>query len=137
MGIINRTKDSSEQTFSVSYNVRPTATSTTDLVFQIPQAGTILAGQLSAVGLSGSPTAAMAIKRFVVGAGETLIPIGAALALVATSTSGPQSYTFSSTALQAGDVLSVTHAGSNAAVQQLNVAVAIQSTQDIKTWTFS
>lgn len=137
MGIVNRTKDSSEQQWLANENLTVTVTGKSDAVVQVPQAGTIIGAKLAGVGLSGAPTAQLQIRRFVVGAGQTLIPLGGALTIVACSTSGPQTYTFSTTALNAGDTIVCTHAGSNAGLEQLNVAVVIQSIQDIKTWTFS
>jgi hypothetical protein len=136
MAIVNRNKDVSEQLEVVRATAETTVTGKASLVGRMPYAATIVRGSLSAVGLSGSPTAQFAIRRFVTGAGETLIPLGAALALVATSTSGPQSYTFSATALIAGDMIAVSHAGTNAGVEQLGVAVVVQAIQSIKSWTF-
>ena len=136
MGIVNRSKDSTEQYELRNMNLKNTVTAKSDAVVHMPFPGTIIRGRLSAVGLSGTPTAQLAIKRFVTGAGETLIPLGAALTLQAVSTSGPQAYTFSTTSLQAGDCIVCTHAGTNAATEQLNVALVIQATQDIRSWTF-
>lgn len=136
MGIVNRTNDASEQQWVAGQNLTVTVTGKSDAVVHMPQAGTIIRGYVAGVGLSGTPTAQMAIRRFVVGAGQTLIPIGGALTVIACSTSGPLAYTFSTTALTSGDTICVTHGGTNAGLEQLNVAIVIQSTQDIKTWTF-
>lgn len=136
MGIVNRSMDSSEQQYLQNVNIRESVTGESDVLVHLPQAAEIQSAKLSAVTLSGSPTCQLQIKRFVTGAGQTLIPLGAALALVAASTSGPQSYTFSSTSLQSGDAIVATHAGTNAAVAQLNVALVLKATQDIKSWSF-
>lgn len=136
MGIVNRTLDASQQKMLAAQTLKSTVTAKSDLVVHMPHPASIVSAKLSAVGLSGSPTAQIAIKRFVAGAGETLIPVGAALALVATSTSGPQSYTFSTTSLQSGDAVVCTHAGTNSACEQVHVALVMQATQDIKTWNF-
>lgn len=136
MGIVNRTMDESEQQRLFYQTLKVTVTGKSDAVVHMPQGGTIIRGKLSGVGLSGTPTAQMAIKRFVVGAGETLIPIGAALTIQAVSTSGPQAYTFSTTTLQSGDTVVATHGGTNAGLEQLHVALVIQATQDIRSWTF-
>lgn len=136
MGIVNRSLDSTEQQSLVNVNIRETVTGESDNLAHMPQPVEIQSAKISAVTLSGSPTCQLQIRRFVAGAGETLIPLGAALALVAASTSGPQSYTFSSSSLQSGDVIAATHAGTNAAVAQLNVALVVKATQDIKSWSF-
>ena len=136
MGIVNRSMDSTEQQYLENANIRETVTGESDTLVHLPQPAEVQSAQLGAVSLSGSPTCQLQIKRFVTGAGQTLIPLGAALALVVESTSGPQSYTFSSTSLQSGDRIVATHAGTNAAAAQLNVAIVLKATQDIKSWSF-
>lgn len=136
MGIVNRTLDASEQTFLAAETLVGTVTGRSEVAVHLPHPATAIRARISAVGLSGSPTAQLQIRRFVAGAGQTLIPLGAALALQAVSTSGPQAYTFSATALQAGDAVVVTHAGTNAACEQLHVALVMQATQDVKSWLF-
>jgi hypothetical protein len=137
MAIINRSLDSSEQQWLAFQNLNVTVTGKSDAVVQVPQAGTIISTKLAGVGLSGTPTAQMAIRRFVTGAGQTLIPVGPALTVLASSTSGPQSYSYSLTVnLLAGDTVCVTHGGTNAGLEQLNASMVIQAVQDIKTWTF-
>lgn len=137
MGIVNRTQDPSEQYELLGQTLNATTSGKSDAIARVPWPATIIRGTIEAVGLSGSPTEQLKIKRFVVGAGETFIALGAALAAVATSTSGPQSYTFSTTALQAGDSIVATHAGSNAGLEQLQVKIVVQCLQDIRSWTFS
>ncbi len=137
MGIVNRSLDSSEQQYVVDYNIRETVTATSDYLHMFPQGGTIQSGKVAGIGLSGTPTLQLALRRFVVGAGDTLIPIGAALTVIAASTSGPMAYTFSTSAVQAGDSLVATHAGTNAALTQVMVSVVIQATQEIRSWSYS
>lgn len=137
MGIVNRTMDSSEQQYVAQDHINATTTGKSDSVFHFPNPALLSSAKLSGVGLSGSPTAQLQIRRFVTGAGQTLIPLGAALAIQAVSTSGPQSYTFSngaSTQVMAGDIVCVTHAGTNAGLEQLHVAIVCQATQDIRSW---
>lgn len=136
MGIVNRSLDSTEQYQLYNTNIRETTTGESDVLVHLPYPVTAVSAKLNAVTLSGTPTCQLQIQRFVTGAGATLIPLGAALTMVAASTSGPQSYTFSSTALQAGDKIVATHAGTNAALAQLNIALVLQATQDIKSWDF-
>lgn len=138
MAICNRDLDLSEQKYLVYENCAPTVTAKSDAVVVMPQAGTLQSLKLGAVGVSGSPTALVAIRRFVTGAGQTLIPLGPALALVAVGTSGLQTYSFSTAnaQLQANDALVITHGGANSACEQVNVAAVVQATQDIKSWTW-
>lgn len=136
MGIINRSYEESEQQRDIFANVEDTVTSTQDQIYHCPHAMQIQSGKLCAEGLSGSPTAQLQIQRFVSGEGETQIALGAALDLQSVGTSGPQSYTFSSTALEAGDQIRVVHAGTNAAVDQLSIALVVKATQDIKSWDY-
>lgn len=137
MAVINRTLDSSQQKYLENMHMNGTVTGESDVVFHAPYPCSLVSAKAVAVGLSGAPTAALNINRFVVGAGDTLIPLAAALTLVAVGTSGPQSFTVTSSALlQAGDRLVVTHAGSNAACRQLNVAAVVQVLQDIRSFNF-
>jgi len=136
MGNINRSMDASEQQRDISVNVEDTVTSTQDQLYHVPHALEIQSAKACAEGLSGSPTAQLQIQRFVVGAGETQIPLGPALSLQAVGTSGPQSFAFSSVQLQAGDQIRVVHAGTNAAADQLQVSIVVKATQDIKSWDY-
>lgn len=136
MAIVNRSLDSSEQIKDVYVNIKGTAVSTSDQVYHAPHALEIQGARLAAEGISGSPTTQLQIQRFVTGAGETQIPLGAALALVAVGTSGPQSYVFSSTTLQAGDQVVATQAGAGSAAAQLSVALVVKAVQDIKSWDY-
>lgn len=136
MGIQNRSLEDEQKKELHCSLIRGSATGESDIVFHAPHAMDIDSAKLSAVGLSGSPTAQLQIQRFVTGAGQTTIALGPAVTLVAVGTSGPQSFSFSSTALQAGDQIVATHAGTNAAVDQLAVAMVVEATQDIKSWDF-
>lgn len=137
MAIVNRSLDSSEQKDARTVNLRGTVTGKSDVLFHCPYPVSLVSAKSVAVGLSGAPTVALNINRFVVGAGDTSIPLAAALTLVAVGTSGPQSFTVTSTALlQAGDRLVATQAGTNAACEQLAVAIVIQALQDYKTFNF-
>jgi hypothetical protein len=136
MAIVNRSKDVSEQQRDLSRNIEDTVTATSDQFYHCPHEMEIQSAKACAEGLSGSPTAQLQIQRFVTGAGETQIPLGPALSLVAVGTSGPQSFSFSSTSLQAGDQIVVTHAGANAAADQLQVSMVVKALQDIKSWSY-
>lgn len=136
MAIVNRSFDESEQQRDLHVNLEDTVTSTSDQVYLAPHALEIQSAKACAEGLSGSPTAQLQIQRFVAGEGETQIALGPALALQSVGTSGPQSFSFSSTALQAGDQIVVAHAGTNAAVDQLSVSIVAKALQDIKSWDY-
>jgi len=136
MAIVNRALDVSEQQRDIFMNIESTVTATSDQIYHAPHALELQSAFLSPVSLSGTPTCQLQIKRFVVGAGETLIPLGAALTLQAVGTSGPLSYTLSTTSVMEGDLLVATHAGTNAAVAQLGIALVAKATQDIKTWNY-
>ena len=134
MAIVNRSLDESEQQRDIDKNIRETVTSESDQVYLCPHGLEIQSAKACAEGISGSPTAQLQIQRFVVGEGETQIALGPALTLQSVGTSGPQSFSFSSTALQAGDQIVVTHAGTNAACAQLGVSIVAKAVQDIKSW---
>lgn len=136
MAIVNRSFDESEQQRDHFVNLESTTTATSDQVYHAPHALDLQKIMLSPVSLSGTPTCQMQIKRFVVGAGETLIPLGAALTLQAVGTSGPLSYTLSTSSVMEGDLIVATHAGTNAAVAQLGIALVAKATQDIKSWDY-
>lgn len=137
MAVINRALDPSQQKYLEDMHINGTVTGESDVVFHAPYPCSLVSAKSVCVGLSGSPTALLNINRFVVGAGDTLIPLSSALTLVTVGTSGPQSFTVTSSALlQAGDRLVVTHAGTNAAVRQLNVAAVVQVLQDYRSFGF-
>jgi len=136
MGNINRTNDASEQKRCIDVNIRETVTGESDHVMHAPHALTIVGCQLAAEGLSGTPTVQLKIQRFVTGAGETQIALGPAVTPISVGTSGPVAFAFSTTLLQAGDQVVATHAGTNAALAQLGIALVVQATQDIKSWDF-
>lgn len=135
MAIVNRSLDTSEQKYAAEMHMNGSVTGESDVVSHFPYPVSLSAAKAIAVGLSGAPTCQLQIARFVTGAGDTLIPLSSALTLVAVGTSGPQSFSVTSTALlQAGDRLVVTHAGTNAAVRQLNVCAVVQVLQDVRSF---
>ena len=136
MAIVNRSKDASEQKQDHFINLEDTVTATSDQIYHAPHEMQIQSAKLSAEGLSGSPSCQLQIQRFVVGAGETQIPLGPALVLQSVGTSGPQSFAFSATALQAGDQVVATHAVANTAADQLSIAMVVKALQDIKSWDY-
>lgn len=136
MGIVQRSLDDSHKQRDIFANVEDTVTAGAEQIYHVPHPMAIQSAKLCAEGLSGSPTATLQIQRFVTDAGETQIALGAALALVAVGTSGPQSYTFSTTVLQAGDQVRILHGGANSAVDQLSVALVVKGTQDILSWDY-
>lgn len=138
MAIVNRDLDSSEQRKTLQCEFGVTGTGLTLLCVQIPVAAELQAVRAAAVGLSGAPTIAFTIGRFIAGTGFTSLTGGATLlTLTAFGTSGIQTMAVNAsgsslTALQAGDVLQLTTAGTNAAVAALSVAFVIKELVDIK-----
>lgn len=136
MGIVNRSKDVSEQQRDIYVDVQATSTGVTKQMYHVPHAMEIQSMKALAEGISGTPTALVKIQRFVVGEGETQISITPALTLQSVGTSGPQAFVISSAALQAGDQLVVTHGGTNAAAADLGISLVVKALQDIKSWDY-
>lgn len=139
MGIVNRTKDVSEQKEVVQKTFTATVTGKDYVVLNAPHALQLSEAKGIAVGMSGAPTATLKLQRFVVGAGLTTIAISGALTHTAIGTSGAQGFSMPAAGssllnLQAGDVLVCTTGGTNAGLEQLNVAVIVKALQDIKTY---
>ena len=138
MAIVNRELDASEQRKTVQADFALTATGVTLLCAQIPVASELQAVRVAAVGISGSPTVAFTIGRFIAGTGFTSITGGATtLTLTAFGTSGLQTMAVNAsgsslTALTAGDVLQLTTGGANAAATSLSVSFVVKELVDIK-----
>ena len=140
MAITNRTLDVSEEQVQIQAAYQTVATGVTMLAAMIPYPAILKQVKVAAQGISGSPTYNLRVWRFIVGTGVTTIAGGATtLAGVALGTSGIQSMALAAEGstlltLLAGDVITLTSAGSNAAVSGIDVACVIQATQDIKSW---
>ncbi len=141
MGIINRTKDISEQKDLVEVVIDDTITGRIYPIYTAPRAQTLLDARNVCLGLSGAPTMALFVNRFVIGTGGFSAAVGGALTLSAFGTSGAQQYSLPATgssllALQSGDWLSLKAAGSGAAVTDNIIELVVQNVQDVKTWGF-
>jgi hypothetical protein len=140
MAICNRDLDPSEQKHVLAANYGAVATTLVLPVGVVPYPSTIVSARVAATGISGAPTGALKINRFIVGSGSTVYLGGfTTLTLQAVGTSGVQSVVIAaagSTALNllAGDEITYTSAGANAAVSGLAVSVVIQATQDIRSY---
>ena len=151
MGIINRTKDVTEQRLTYSYVQGALATGVTVALGVIANAGAIQAAQIAAVGVSGAPTFQLAVQRFITGTGYTSITFatGTSNTPADFGTSGAGSFGSSlfgvsgmiiaalgSTLnlVQPNDVLMLVTGGANSAVKNLALTVVIQPTQDLKTF---
>lgn len=138
MAICNRDYDASEQTRVIQQCYGAVATALVLPVAVISYPCNILQAKYAAVGVSGTPTGILKVNRFIVGSGSTVfLGAGTTFALQAVGTSGVQTcglVTAGSTALQliAGDEITWTSAGSNAAVSSLAVSLVLQATQDIR-----
>lgn len=139
MGIVNRSKDVSEQYENIDMMQSGTVTGKNYLVGRAKRPCQIQTARATAVGMSGAPTATLKLQRFVVGAGLTTISISGALTHTAIGTSGVQTFSMPAAGsslldLQAGDFVVATTAGTDAALEQLLVEVIVKNIQDIKSW---
>ncbi len=138
MPIENRTLGTGLQKDVLEAHYAATATGATLHAAIIPYPSVLKDVKVAAAGLSGSPTVALKILRFIVGTGVTTITGATTLTLGSIGTSGMQSMVLEASGstllnLLAGDVLTLTVGASNAAVTNISVAAVIQATQDIRT----
>lgn len=138
MGIANRDKDASEQSYVVSSGaIGAVATGVTQFVGLVPHSGQLLQMVLTGKGLSGAPTYNLVVSRWT-SAGQTTFAVGSAITLAGAFglSGGVIGATYASNsslaALQRGDALQVISGGSNTAVTGLLVSCVIKATQDIK-----
>lgn len=147
MALVNRDKDGTEQVaiFAAVLNSTPSgvsagilnpglSTGTTFRICTIPYPSKLIAAETAVWGLSGAPTHNLWIYRFA--GGFTSMLVGATLAPTAFGTSGALGFSIIggvSWPLLAGDQIVLYTTGSNTAVAEANVSVAIQALQDIKT----
>ncbi len=138
MAINNMALDASEQkrTFTQAYGL--VATGVTLVPFMVATQGSIKAMSISTVGISGAPTYAFTIGRFIVGTGYTVITGGmTTLTATAYGTSGVQPFVIASGStlldVLANDLIQVTTGGANTAAAQVTLALVVQATQDVKT----
>ncbi len=136
MAICNRDLDASEQKIEIVANYGVLATALVVPVGIVPWPCTLVGARVAATGLSGAPTGALKINRFIVGSGTTVYLGGfTTLTLQTVGTSGIQSVVIAaagSTALSllAGDEITYTSGAANAAAT-VAVSVVVQKTQDI------
>ncbi len=139
MAITNRSLDVSEKNRVIWANYGLTVTSKVLNVAMIPYPCTLQAARLAVKGVSNSPTYQLKVDRFIVGAGTTTIAGGATtLTPLAIGTSGISSFVLAAAgssflSLQTGDVVTVTTAVANTAVDDLSISLVVQAVQDIKT----
>lgn len=139
MGVTNRSLDASEQRKVLGAAYGAVATGATLHACIVPFNSTLEGIRVAAEGLSGAPTYAMRIQRFIAGAGITAIAGGATtLTATAFGTSGLQSMVLAAAGstllnLLAGDIITLTSGGANTAATNLSVSVVVKATQDIKT----
>lgn len=149
MAIINRTQDASEQRKVMQVALGAVATGVTNVIGVVPYPAVLDEAQIVAYGLSGSPSYALNVDRFIAGTGFTTIVLGTGSSNTpaAFGTSGAGSFGTSlfgasgmilaaagSTLLNLlpNDVLVLTSGGSNAAAKAVVCAVAIRPIQDVK-----
>lgn len=143
MGIINRTKEASEQRKVFSVQAGAFATGVTAIVAQIPFPCVLESGQIAAFGLSGAPNYALTVNRFIPGAGATAFVVATGTSNVpsAFGTSGVAGTGASGIVMAWGstlmnllpnDVVMVTSGVANTAVTGLSISLVVRPTQDIK-----
>lgn len=137
MGIINRTKDPSEQKEAFDVTLRGIVTAATYQVCVVPYPANVEAIVHSHQGLSGSPALRFDVWRFIAGAGFTSVVtgLGASATIVALATSGVLSASLpavGSTLLQvqAKDVITLHSFAANTATVESHVQVVLKKTQD-------
>lgn len=138
-GLQNKDKDASEARQYMSFS--SAAAVGISAVIPLGVVGcsqTLLAVTSSVAGLSGAPIWGLQVQRFIVGTGNTVIPLNGSslLTLTATSTSGVQAHAIpaanSSLFLQ-GDVLQVISSGANSAVIPATITAVLGVLQAVKT----
>lgn len=140
MGFVNANKDSSEQQTVVEQTFRDTTTGQSAFVIlRAPHALQIMGVSAIAVGLSGSPTSQLALERFIVGSGLTVIAIGGALTHANWGTSGAQGFSLPAAGssllnLAAGDLLTIQTAVANTGAKVLHITAVVKALQDIKSF---
>jgi len=140
MGIINRTNDISEQKESLKTVVANPVNGQDIPIALIERACTVTDAKVSLLGISGAPTMALKVLRFVAGTGGSSFFLGTTFAITAFGTSGYISYSLvasgsSQLNLQKGDLLlGVQGGGTGAASTTTIIDVVVQNIQDIKTW---
>ena len=147
MGINNRTLDPSEQKKDIQFTAGALATGVTGVAAYIPWTATVAAAQLAAFGLSGTPTVALYVNRFIPGTGFTAFTITGAQTAVAFGTSGVIAVTSQSGAITGGvsfsvgtslltlfpnDVVQYQTGGTNSAVTGLTGLLVLTPVQDVK-----
>jgi hypothetical protein len=143
MGIVNRTKDVSEQRVVLGEIFGATATGVTGIIGHVPYPATLESGQIAAFGLSGAPNYTITINRFIAGAGATAIVVGTGTSntpsafgtsgVAATGASGLVMVWGSTLmSLLPNDVIMFTSGVANTAVTGLAISLVIKPVQDIK-----
>lgn len=143
MGVINRTKDVTEQRKIFEVATGAFATGVTAIIAQIPYPCVLESGQIAAFGLSGAPNYAITVNRFIAGAGATAFVVGTGTSNVpsAFGTSGVAGTGASGLVMAWGstlmnllpnDIVMVTSGVANAAATGLAITLVVKPIQDIK-----
>lgn len=145
MAIVNRTLDASEQrrvgVLQWSNGVTLVGTGVTRTIGIVPWPCTLDAGQIAAFGLSGAPSYAIAVQRFIPGAGLTAITVAVGASNVppdfGTSGVGISAMILPAAGstllnLLANDVVYFVSGVANTAATYLAISLVLKPTQDIK-----
>lgn len=148
MPIVNRDLDSSQQRevyqalingsasgISAGIQNPGVATALTFPLCTISRPGSLVAAQVAAWGISGTPSHSLWVYRFA--GGFTSIQVGASIAPTAFGTSGSLGYSIlpaaTSFPLLAGDQLVLATVTANSAFAQVTMTMVVRALQDIKT----
>lgn len=145
MGILNRTKEASEQRVVLAVSNAATATGVTLTMGIVPYPSVVDCGQIAAWGLSGAPSYAVIAQRFIAGSGVTQVTVATGTSNIPAEfgTSGAGAFgaslfgasglvVGSSILLLANDLLTVVSGVANAAAKGLAVSVVLRPIQDTK-----
>ncbi len=138
MGTINRDKDFSEQQRKLTLYATTTTNLSTFYIGQIIERPcTIVQGQATAYGVSGSPQLLLGVLRF---SATSSFLIGTTYAVATYGTSGYLAYSLPAAGattlnLQKGDIITMQQlGGTGAAAAGVLVELVVQDIQDIRTW---
>ena len=138
MGIINRTKEPSEQRRLLEFAATAAvATGVSAIIGYVETPCILEAGQIAAFGLSGAPSYQIVVNRFIAGIGFTAITVGSANIPPAFGTSGVAATGVSLPAsgstlnnLLANDVVMFQSGVANTAAAGLSIKLVVRAIQD-------
>lgn len=107
MGIQNKNLDPSQQRLTLDIALGAIATGVTTILGTVPYYASLDAVRLMATSISGSPTGALYVQRFIPGTGFTSFILGSTFAMPALGTSGVLNITSGVSLPQIGSTLTL------------------------------